>query len=361
MGKGKQMKRIIQILAVSVLMMVMMHQLAAQESWSLNRCIDFALKNNLTSHLYELDEQTAKVDALQSKLNLLPSISASSSAGVSFGRSVDPNTNDIINTEFFNNDNNLSSSIAVFHGFVQMNRIAWSKFRQQAAQWQKTNYQDDLAFSVLMAYYDVIYYQGLTEIAKEQLHLSEFNLKKTETQIEMGLKAKTDLTEMQAIFEKEKLNLIQSENKLEEVTLKLGQQMNLPSGQLESVRVNYDAGDPVASSNLYLVTDSLFASFVQFSPYVKMAEAELDAAGKNVAIARGRYFPSINLKASMNTGYYETVRDQDGKTIPLSNQLEMRSDPSHWAEKTGCSAATTMRLKMQQLCIPCLAVARRTK
>jgi outer membrane protein len=303
-----------------LLLVFLVGQTSAQETWSLDRCINFALQNNLTGHLYELDEQVAKINATQSKLNLLPSLSASSSAGVNFGRSVDEYSNEIVNTEYFNNSNNLNSSVGIFHGFVQMNRIAWSKFKLKAAQWQKINYQDDLAFNILTAYYNVVYYQGLVEIAKEQLKLSEFNLRKTETQIETGLKAKADLAEIQATYEKEKLNLIQSENKLEEVMLLLGQQMNLPAGQLINVKAG--AGEPDTGPNFARAADSLFASFVSFSPYVKMAEAELEAAEKNVAIARGQYFPSIYLNASMNTGYYETYRDDDGKTISLSDQLE---------------------------------------
>ncbi|MGD9929203.1 MAG: TolC family protein [Mangrovibacterium sp.] len=294
--------------------------LSAQESWTLDRCIGYALENNLNHRLYELNEQAARVDAKQTKMNLLPSLSASSSAGLSFGRSVDPNTNDVVNNEFFNNNNSLNSSIGLFHGFIRMNQIAYAKFRLQAAEWQKVNNQDDLAFSVLMAYYDVIYYQGLVEITKEQLGLSGFNLKKTEAQIETGLKARTDLAEMQAIYEKEKLSLIQSENKFEEARLKLGQQMNLPAGSLVSV-LN-DAGEPVAVPNLPWAADSLFASFAQISPYVKMAEANLEAASKNVAMVRGQYFPSLYLNASVNTGYYETYRDQEGNTIAFADQLD---------------------------------------
>ncbi|HKJ43967.1 MAG TPA: TolC family protein [Sunxiuqinia sp.] len=291
-----------------------------QETWSLNKCIQYALDNNLANHLYTLDEQSAKIDVSQSKLNLLPSISASSSAGLSIGRSVDPNTNGIVNKEFFNNSENINSSLTIFRGFIQMNRIAYSKFRLQAAHWQKINNQDDLAFNVLMAYYDVAYYQGVVDIANEQLKLSEFNLNKTKKQIEVGLKAKTDLAEIQSTYEKEKLNRIQAENKLLEAQLKLSQQMNLPGSKLIGIDVH--EGEPAAVANLLSAADSLYGSFAQFSPFVKMAEAELQAASKSVAIARGQYFPSVSVGASMSTGYYETNRDQDGKIIPFGDQFD---------------------------------------
>lgn len=296
--------------------------LKAQEHWDLNRCIHYALENNLTHHLYALDEKTARIDATQSKLNLLPAVSASSSAGISYGRSVDPNTNDVTNTDFFNHSGSLGSSIGLFQGFIRLNRIAYTKFRFQAAQWKKINYQDDLAFDVLTAYFNVLYYQGLVEIAGEQLKLSENNVKKTETQIETGLKARTDLAEMQAAREKEMLTLIRTENTLEEVKLQLGQLMNLTAEQLSSFIIENEGEQPAAMLSQTLAADSLFSSFLQFSPYVKMAQAELNAASKNVAMARGQYFPSVNLGADVNTVYSETNKDDSGRTIPFRDQID---------------------------------------
>lgn len=301
-------------------MLLLVRILLAQENWSLNQCIDYALQNNLTHHIYELDEQTAKIDATQSRLNLLPSLSASSSAGLSVGRSVDPNTNDIVNTEFFNHSNSLNSSLILFRGFIQQNQISWSKFKLKAAQWQKVNYQDDLAFQILLTYYDVVYYQGLVDIAREQLSLSAYDLRKAEAMIETGLKAKSDLAEIQALYEKEMLSLIQAENKAEEQKLSLARQMNLPAGQLAGIRTA--PAKPVAYAGSVSGADSLFTSFVQFSPYVKIAEAELQAAAKELAMTRGQYLPSVYLNASVNTGYYETYRDSDGKTISFSDQLD---------------------------------------
>ncbi len=296
---------------------------ASQENWSLIKCIDCALINNLNNKTLELSEQSAKISFNQSKMNLLPSISASSRVGLNFGRQVDIDANGEIfttNTETLSNSNSLNSSINLFNGFINMNRISFTKFQHEAARWQKINYEDNLAFNVMLAYYDVIYYQGLVEIAKEQLSLSGINLKKTEIQIETGLKAKADLAEMQAIYEKEQLNLIQSENLLEQVKLNLNQQMNLPVGSL--VSLNVDKEESVLVKNLPVGTDSLFYSFVDFSPYVKMALADLKAEERNVALARGRFYPSIYLNASLNAGYYETNRDANGKTIPFKEQLD---------------------------------------
>ena len=46
------------------------------------------------------------------------------------------------------------------------------------------------------------------------------------------------------------------------------------------------------------------------------------AAKKAVSVLRGSFFPSLNLNASVNTGYYETNRDQQGQTISFADQFE---------------------------------------
>jgi len=78
-------------------------QLNAQEKWTLKQCIDYAIENNMDIKQTGIQQKITSESLSQSKRNLLPSIGASTGAGLSFGRSVDPNTNIIANTRFFNN------------------------------------------------------------------------------------------------------------------------------------------------------------------------------------------------------------------------------------------------------------------
>ena len=140
---------------------------------------------------------------------------------MNFGRSIDPNTNHYINTQFFNNSYNLRTSIAVFDGFRLQNQIKYQKFRKQISEYNQLNAIDDLAFSVMTSYFDVIYFEGMLEIAKEQVETSKLNLKTIEKQVEVGLKAKSDLLEMRANLEREELNRIQIENSRKTATFQL--------------------------------------------------------------------------------------------------------------------------------------------
>lgn len=292
--------------------------LVAQTNWNLTRCISFAIENNIGLKQKEIQKKLATEDLSQSKRNLLPEISASSRAGISFGRSVDPNTNDIVNNEFFNNSYELGASLTIFNGFKQVNQIEYQKFRKKASELNLLNAIDDLAFSVMNSYFDVLYYQGALKIALEQVETSRINLKKIEKQVDLGMKSKTDLLEMRANFETEELGRIQVENNLKKAMLQLKQHMNLTEGT--DLILDAEQSPMVPAGNQQ--QENLFNSYTQWSPYYQSFEAQLKASRKSLAISRSQLYPSLSAYGSMGTGFYETTKDDSGKTIGFGTQLD---------------------------------------
>jgi len=304
------------IILIIVLYLIIGNTVQSQQKWSLNQCISYAIENNINLKEYEILEKLSLENAQQAKRNMLPGIGASTSAGLSFGRSADPNTNDYINTEFFSSNFELSSSIAVFDGFRIQNQIKYQQFRKQASEYNRINATDDLAFNVMVAFFDVVYYKGMLGIANEQVEASKLSLKTTEKKVEVGLKAKTDLLEMRANLEREELNKIQIENTLETATLKLKQLMNFVSAEeMELV----DKSSVVISEQV-AQPRQLFEQYTGWSPYYRSIEANVKATEKGLAISRSSLYPSIYANGSISTGFYETNTDSLGNTVPFGNQ-----------------------------------------
>lgn len=295
-------------------------QLNAQEKWTLNECISYGLKNNLKLNNARLSEEIVKQDYRQSKFNLLPGIAAGADAGRNYGRSVDPNTNGIITTSFFNNSYYLGASVDVFKGMMLQNQVRYQKFRKEAAENYRENATDDLAFEVMDAFYSVIYQQELLKIANEQKEISELNLKKMEILVSTGLKAPTDLLEVKANFEKDELFCIQTSNNIEAAWIKLKKAMNLPADQ----QIDIASGEelPVEESALSADVAELFKEYCSWSPYLRQYENELKASEKIVSIRKAGYYPSVRLQASYNTGFYETNKDESEKTIAFNDQIK---------------------------------------
>jgi outer membrane protein len=305
-------------LLFSIFWFIIGNALVAQNTWNLSRCISFSIENNIGLKKMEVQQKIASEDLSQSKRDLLPGISASSRAGISFGRSIDPNTNDIVNTNFFNNSYDLGTSMTLFNGFRLVNQIEYQKFIKRATELNQLNAIDDLAFGVMNSYFDVLYYKGMLKIAKEQVETSRIKLKKIDKQVELGMKSKTDLLEMRANFENEELRRIQVENSLKTASLQLKQRMNLTD---TTEMVLDEQQNPMISTEKQ-DQQNLFSSYTQWSPFYQSFEAQLRASRKVLSISRSQLYPSLSANASMGTAFYETTKDDVGKTIGFSTQLE---------------------------------------
>jgi outer membrane protein len=290
----------------------------AQKTWTLNQCISYAIENNINLKNYELEEKISVESWRQSKRNMLPSLSASSGAGLSFGRSVDPATDAYTTTSYYNNSYSLSSSISLFKGFYKQNNIKYYEFSKNKAEYNKQNASDDLAFSVMSAFFDVLYYKGMLKIADEQVEASKMSLKTTEKKVEVGLTAKTDLLDMRANLESEELFKIQIENYVKTAMLELKQLMNyLLVEDMELVQSSRMVFNEDISN-----TTELFNQFTKWSPYFRSIETGVKATEKTLALSRAYLYPSISAYGSLSTGFYETNTDDSGNTIAFFDQFK---------------------------------------
>lgn len=290
-----------------------------QQKWTLNRCILYSINNNLDVKNAEYSEEIAKISYSQSKWSYLPNIYAESSSGMQFGRSVDPSTYQILkNTSYFTNSSYLEATLDLFNGFSQINKQLYQRFLLLSAQNNNQRLEDETAFSVMNAYYDVIYYEKLLSIAVEQEQLSKLNLKKTEAMVAAGLKSQADLLEIKANVAKDELFHIQTQNQVEAAKLNLRKAMNLTMDSTLDVDNKIDSIFIINSTDVNGA--ELFTKFSSTSPQLNSLEYTWKASLKDISVRKAGYYPSLQLSASCGTGYYETLKDTNGVTYSFNNQ-----------------------------------------
>ncbi|MDT0606371.1 TolC family protein [Croceitalea rosinachiae] len=291
----------------------------AQQVWSLEECVAYAIENNLQLNDFEFTEQSNKETYRQSVRNLLPNVNGFADYNVSFGRQINPNDNSISNTEFFSNNYSLSGSFDVFQGFQKINSIKASKFLYKAAKEESVQQKYLLAFRVMRAFYDIQFIEGLITISEEQVEISTTNYELVQKQIEVGLMAGADLYEAESLLLADELVLTQNKNRLTAAKLALIQAMNLEDETDIFIRPEIEKVDSIVSSAI--TSDSVFNTAMEFIPLIKAQELRVKAAKKQVSIARGSLAPSIAVQAGYGTGYFETITDTLGVTIPFRSQF----------------------------------------
>jgi len=283
----------------AILTVLVVLPLKGQSGWSLEECIRFAVENNLdlkqSAYKVDIADQTFK----QEKWNMVPRIGASSDLYYYAGRYVDPSTNTIETAPNYYNSYSLDAGVNIFNGFSRQNRISYLKYKKEAAASSLLKSTDELAFTVMNSYFDVLYYKELLKISQDQKRLSEVNLKKTEILVNTGLKATTDLLEVRANLEKDELTCLQTENLLASAWISLHKAMNLNADSTILLAMPVSAVSDSLSSAVDPAT--LYESYSLQAPVIKSFEEELKASKKNISIMKAGFSPSLDAGASVSS------------------------------------------------------------
>lgn len=291
-----------------------------QQTWTLDQCIDYALANNLTVQDLNLRANARKESYSQSYREFLPSLRGQSNYNIQYGRSVDPNTNAIIGTNFFSNNYSINASADIFRGFQRSNNIKATKFLLEAAKEDIIQEEYFLAFRVMTAFYDVLFFEEQLKISTEQVDISRNQYKFIQRQIELGLKAGTDLYEAEAVLIADQLVLTQNENNLQAAELALIQEMNLQNATEIEIR-NISSEPLQIRKEQEIHPDSIYRTALSFMPGIEAQRLRIRAEEKHLEITKGRLYPSISLSAGYGTGFYETRLNASGEIIPFGNQI----------------------------------------
>ncbi len=298
--------------------------LVAQKAWALDQCINYAWDNNFSVHSQELGVRIRQTDFRQAKNDLLPSLTLQSTFNQNYGRSIDPTTNTYIDVQFFNNGYGAGSTVALFNGFMKLNTIDMQRLNYEAEKNRLQQVRNEVAFTVINSYFDVLLQQGLSSIAWENYQLSRNQLDYTTKFVELGRKPGTDLLETEANLAADSFLLVQSYHLLEQATLGLKYQMNYPLA--DSLVVDTLVPSIFSGSMDTLSMEELFRAASVALPDLTYAMNQLKAAKKAVQISKGAFSPSLDFYAGWNSLYTETNRDNSNQIIPFSDQMANNSN-----------------------------------
>jgi len=94
---------------------------AQTKQWTLEECVRYALENNITIKLTELDVQNAVIDKKGALGSYLPSVSGNASHSWNIGRNVNPVTNLASTQTTQYTSLGVNSSVDIFKGLQNQN------------------------------------------------------------------------------------------------------------------------------------------------------------------------------------------------------------------------------------------------
>ncbi len=295
------------ILMATLGILFLMTNVQAQESWSLEKCINYAVENNL---MLKMAETSIANEALNLKLNKaarMPRLNASFNAGLQLGRTIDPTTNAFDNQTIGFNSYGLNAGALVYNGNSINNSIKKSKMDLEAAKLDGEKSSNDLAMSVANAYLSVLLADEQMRNVEKRLQLSQEQLEQTDKLIQAGsLPENNRLDFLSRIAQDEQL-LIEAENLLATSYLNLRQLLELEPGtpfDIQKPAVSIPADDPDK-----LRIDEVYTTALGLQPDIKAAELRIQSAHVNESIAKASLLPSVTVFGGLSTNYSSISKD----------------------------------------------------
>lgn len=281
---------------------------SAQEKWNLERCIREALDKSLLIKQYKLNKEGYDITGKELRMSHLPSLNASTNAGVSFGRVINPATNDFETENSFYQSVGANSGLMVFNGFRLRNSIRQNNVYVEAAEEDLAQAQNDLALNVALAYLNVLFSYENVEIAQDRVQLSKDQLDNLDKLIKEGARPENDRFDLVAQVAVDEQSLIAAQNDIEINMLSLKQQMWMEPDyplEIERPEISLDGLEPLENQ----LFESVYQASLTTQPQIHAAELREKASEYGVDIARAQLIPSLSVGGEIGTNWSDLDKE----------------------------------------------------
>ncbi len=288
--------------------------LSAQEKWGLEECIREALDKSLLIKQYKLNQEGARINGKELRLQQLPNLNASSNLGASWGRVINPATNDFETENSVYQSLGLNSGVMLFNGFRLRNSIRQNDLYVDASAEDLQQAQNDLALSVALAYLNVLFAFENLEIAEDRLVLSKNQLDNMDKLIAAGTRPENDRYDLVSQVALDEQNVVTAQNNIETNMLSLKQQMWMePDFALEIERPEIHLEDLEALE--HETFESVYRAALQSQPQIRAAELRQQASDIGVSIARSQFYPAISIGGDVGTNWSNFAKEVTGYSL----------------------------------------------
>ncbi|WP_297449621.1 TolC family protein [uncultured Alistipes sp.] len=282
---------------------------ASDTAWTLDRCIRYAVENNVTVQQRKLSSENRAIQLNTARNSRLPGVDANIGGSFDFGRVLNGEDNTYENTSQFTNSWGASASVVVFNGMRIKHEIAVRSFDLQAALHDLEKAREDVSLNVTALYMQALFNKELLKVAESQVELSRKQVERSEALVQSGKSPESELFESRALLAKDELNLTQSRNNLTLSLLDLSQAINRESAEGFDIRVPDLDGTVIDGTERQKTPGSIYDYAVENRPGIMAEKARLESSKKSLLAAKAARYPQISLSGGYSTRYYHSFRN----------------------------------------------------
>ncbi|HAY3555090.1 TPA: TolC family protein [Elizabethkingia meningoseptica] len=283
---------------------------SAQKKWSLEECVDYAMKNNLKVIQNQYNKQIQDKNLNIAKKSSLPTLGGSISNNANFGQNV-TNTGIVNRTDNYNNSIGLGANILIYNNGRIEKQTRKANYDVEASMYDLETVKNDISLQIAQQYLSVLLNKEIIKINESAVNNAQKAFDKAKMTTDVGTTPLTVQYEAEAALAREKQNLSNAKIETERALFNLAQLLQLTDYKSFDV-VDYQ----VNSLDGPLVSDeSILEKAYTTQPQIKAAESRIRSSETQTQISKTAFWPSITGNAGIGTNYY-TPLNQSQYTAP---------------------------------------------
>lgn len=274
--------------------------------WTMESCIDYALKQNITLRKNRINAQSTAIDVKTARAALFPSLSFSTSQNM-VNRPYQETSSIVSGTEIlssssktsYNGNYGLNASWTIYNGNKRLKTIEQEKLNNRVAELDVATSENNIEETITQTYIQILYANESVKTNESTLSVSEAQCERGKKLLAAGSIASSDLAQLEAQVSNDRYQLVTSQATLQDYKLQLKQLLELDGAE----EMNLDL--PVMGDETVLIPlpdkMDVYQSALALRPEIEASKLSVQASGLGIGIAKAGYLPTLSLSAGIGT------------------------------------------------------------
>ena len=274
-------------------------------TWTLQDCIDWAKKQNITVQRNKVNVRTQALNLEDAKNNRLPTVNFSSNQQLGY-RPFQESHSAVIGSEIISSNNRASysgsygvnASMSLYDGGQIKNNIRLAEINSQIAELNVLASELTIEEQITQLYVQILYSQDALTKDDELIALGQVQLDRAKALKKAGLLNKADVSQLESQLAQDKYQKVADETTLDNYRLQLKQIMELDGDE------NLILADPALENDVLAELPSkqeVYQHAVETRPELKAQQLAMDRTYIDEKIAEAAGKPNVSASAGINT------------------------------------------------------------
>ena len=281
----------------------------AQRTWTLEECIDYAVKHNITLQKAQANVETDEINIKEQRGSLLPTVSASVQQGLIW-RPISENASNIVNGSIASSSSNkanysgsygVNAQWTIWNGGRRMMNIENATLARDMALLQAESSANSITEQIVQYYVQILYMKEALKVNEQLLEHDRTIYNRGRDMMEQGQMSRSQLAQLEAQVANGEYDVVNTRTMIAEQTLELKQLLELePEDELTVATATVDDD---AALRLIPDKDEVYDYALAQRPEIKSGEKQLQQSRNSTRLAKAQRLPSLSLGAGLNDSH----------------------------------------------------------